>query len=29
VPPMNLNDLESRVQRLDRLSRGVAKEEIL
>jgi hypothetical protein len=26
---MNLNDLESRVQRLDQLSRGLAKETIL
>ena len=26
---MNLNDLEARVQRLDQLSRGLAKEEIL
>ena len=26
---MNLNDLEARVERLDQLSRGRAKEEIL
>ena len=26
---MNLNDLESRVQRLDQLSRGLAKEILL
>ena len=26
---MNLTDLESRVERLDQLSRGLAKEEIL
>ena len=26
---MNLHDLESRVRRLDELSRGLAKEEIL
>src|SRR5262245_2740565 len=29
VPPMNLHDLESRVDRLDQLSRGLAMEEIL
>jgi hypothetical protein len=29
VPPINLTDLEARVERLDQLSHGLAKEELL